>query len=110
MIEGFKTIIYPVKDIARAKALYATLFGKEPSVDAPYYAGFDLDGQHFGLDPHGHANGPVSYAHVSDIEKTLQTLVAAGAQVVQAAKGVGGGRLVAMVKDADGNVTGLIQG
>jgi predicted enzyme related to lactoylglutathione lyase len=53
--------------------------------------------------------GPVCYYHVSDIEKSLQSLLDAGAQVQQAVKNVGGGRLTAWVKDADGNITGLMQ-
>ncbi len=53
--------------------------------------------------------GPVGYWHVNDIKKTLQLLLDAGAQAQQEVKDVGGGKLVASVKDADGNVTGLIQ-
>jgi len=36
-------------------------------------------------------------------------LVDAGAQVHQEVRDVGGGKLIASVKDADGNIIGLIQ-
>jgi predicted enzyme related to lactoylglutathione lyase len=68
--------------------------------------------QEIGLDPNGHNNGmtgPVGYCQVSDIQKSLQLLLDAGAQVQQEVQDVGGGKLIASVKDADGNITGLMQ-
>jgi hypothetical protein len=47
------------------------------------------------------------YCHVDDIKKALQSLLNAGAQPHQAVKDVGGGTLIASVRDADGNVIGL---
>jgi predicted enzyme related to lactoylglutathione lyase len=110
--EGMKTIIYPVKDLAKAKAVFRALLGAEPQVDEPYYVGFAAGGQHVGLDPNGHAKGmagPVGYWHVDDIHAALKGLTGAGAETVQAPTDVGGGRLVATVKDADGNPIGLLQ-
>ena len=69
MTSGLSTVIYPVKDLARAKALYAALLG-EPAMDAPYYVGFQVGDQQLGLDPHGHdqgLTGPVGYWTVDDI-------------------------------------------
>jgi len=112
MSQGIELFVYPVKDIAQAKALYRTLLGTDPYVDGAYYVGFRVGEQEIGLDPHGHAKGmtgPIAYREVSDIEKSLQSLLDAGAQVQQAVKNVGGGRLTAWVKDADGNITGLMQ-
>jgi predicted enzyme related to lactoylglutathione lyase len=112
MSQGIELIVYPVKDIAQAKALYSTLLGTEPYMDGEYYVGFRVGEQEIGLDPHGHAKGltgPVGYRRVDDIQKSLQFLLDAGAQVQQAVKNVGGGRLTALVKDADGNITGLMQ-
>jgi predicted enzyme related to lactoylglutathione lyase len=112
MSEGIKTIIYPVKDLAKAKTLYGGLLGTQPYADAPYYVGFRVGGQEIGLDPNGHAQGmtgPVGYYDVDDIQKTIEGLVGAGAQVQQEPKDVGGGKLIAWVKDADGNVIGLTQ-
>ena len=112
MIQGIKQFNYPVKDIAQAKTLYSRLLGVEPYVDGAYYVGFRVGDQEIGLDPNGHKlglTGPVGFFHVSDIKTTLQALVDAGAQVQQEAKDVGGGMLVAYVKDADNNSIGLIQ-
>lgn len=112
MADGLKTIIYPVKDLARAKTLYSTLLGVTPYADEPYYVGFNVAGQEVGLDPNGHnqgMTGPVGYWHVDDIRKVLNALLDAGAEAQQAVKDVGGGKLIASVKDADGNVIGLIQ-
>jgi predicted enzyme related to lactoylglutathione lyase len=53
--------------------------------------------------------GPVGYWHVDDIEKSLKALLDTGAEVHQEVKDVGGGKLIASVKDADGNGIGLIQ-
>ncbi|MGH8890478.1 MAG: VOC family protein, partial [Acidothermaceae bacterium] len=66
-----------------------------------------------GLDPQGHQkglSGAVVYWHVDDIEQRFKTLLAAGAQEVQAITDFGGGqRLVASVRDVEGNVVGLLQ-
>ncbi|MFI6448439.1 VOC family protein [Kitasatospora sp. NPDC050543] len=112
MTEGIKTIIYPVKDLARAKTLFNSLAGVKPVMDQPYYVGYAVNGQDIGLDPNGHAKGmtgPVAYWHVDDIRATVKTLQAAGAQTLQDPQDVGGGKLTALLKDADGNVIGLIQ-
>jgi predicted enzyme related to lactoylglutathione lyase len=112
MTHGLKTIIHPVRDLAATKALYTTLLGTPPIVDQPWYVGFDVAGQHVGLDPNGHAagmTGPVGYWHVDDIRTSLDALLAAGAALHQETKDVGGGKLVAAVKDQDGNVIGLLQ-
>jgi predicted enzyme related to lactoylglutathione lyase len=112
MPERSTTIIYPVRDLAKAKALFRELLGVEPSMDEAYYVGFDADGRHVGLDPNGHAKGmtgPVSYWPVTDIKGTVQALLDAGAQVQQDVTDVGGGRQVATVTDADGNPIGLMQ-
>ena len=65
--------------------------------------------QEIGLDPNGHKEGMTAYYHVDDINKTLQQLLDAGPQTLQDVKDVGGGKLIASVKDADGNIIGLIQ-
>ena len=112
MNQGMKTIIYPVKDVAKAKKLFSELLGAEPTMDQPYYVGFNIAGQDVGLDPNGHSQGmtgPVAYWNVDDINECLERLLAAGAEALQEVKDVGGGKLIASVKDPDGNVIGLIQ-
>lgn len=110
--QGIKTVLHPVSDLGKAKAVYAALLGLEPQTDSPYYVGFDAEGQHIGLVPDGGPQGmtsPVTYWHVADIEAKLAEVTAAGATVQEAAHEVGGGRMVATFLDVDGNVLGLIQ-
>ncbi len=112
MNHGITTVIYPVKDLEQAKALYSKLLGVAPYADAPYYVGWKLGTMDIGLDPNGHKvglTGPVSYYQVDDIQASLQTLLDAGAQLLQAVKDVGAGKLIASVKDADGNIIGIMQ-
>jgi predicted enzyme related to lactoylglutathione lyase len=105
-------VIYPVKDLDAAKALFSALLGVEPYQDQPYYVGFRVGEQEFGLNPHGHAQGmtgPVGYFVVDDIEARIEELVGLGAELTQDANDVGGGKLIAVLKDADGNPIGLTQ-
>ena len=110
--QGIKTVLHPVSDLAAAKAVYAALLGIQPQADSDYYVGFEAEGQHIGLVPGGGPQGmtsPVAYWHVEDIEAKLAEVTAAGATLKEAARDVGGGRLVATFTDLDGNVLGLIQ-
>src|SRR5258705_13909426 len=110
--QGIKTVLHPVTDLAKAKAVYTALLGVEPQADGPYYVGYDVEGQQIGLVPGGGPQAmtsPVAYWHVPDIEAKLAEVTAAGAAVTEAAHDVGGGRLVATFTDLDGNVLGLIQ-
>jgi len=109
---AMNTLIYPVKDLERAKAVFTTLLGAEPHTDQPYYVGYNVDGQEFALDPNGHGKGltgPVPYWSVDDITGRISALVEAGARVLQEPTNVGGGRQTAVLVDADGNHIGLMQ-
>jgi len=110
--QGIKTVLHPVTDLAKAKAVYTALLGVEPMADAPYYVGYEAEGQQIGLVPGGGPQAmtsPVAYWHVPDIAAKLAEVTAAGAAVKDAPRDVGGGRLVATFTDPDGNVLGLIQ-
>ncbi len=110
--QGVKTILHPVSDLAAAKAVYTALLGVPPQSDAPYYVGFEAEGQHIGLVPGGGPQGmtsPVAYWHVADIAAKLAEVTAAGATLKEPVRDVGGGRLVATFADTDGNMLGLIQ-
>jgi predicted enzyme related to lactoylglutathione lyase len=109
MTEGIQVVIYPVNDVAAAKARFTALLGVEPYADSPYYVGYKSGGQDIGLDPNGHRSGAVGYLRVDDIKARFQSLLDAGAEVNEEVKDVGGGRLVASVKDPDGNLIGLLQ-
>ena len=109
---GIKTVLHPVSDLAKAKAVYTALLGVPPTTEGSYYVGFEAAGQQIGLVPGGGQQGmtsPVAYWHVADIEAKLAEVTAAGATVKDAPRDVGGGRLVATVTDPDGNVLGLLQ-
>jgi predicted enzyme related to lactoylglutathione lyase len=110
--QGIKTVLHPVSDVTKAKAVYTALLGQPPQTDESYYVGYEVAGQHIGLVPGGGPQGmtsPIAYWHVPDIEAKVAELTAAGATVKEAPHDVGGGRLVASVTDADGNVLGVLQ-
>jgi predicted enzyme related to lactoylglutathione lyase len=109
---GIRTVLHPVSDLEKAKAVYTALLGVSPQADAPYYVGYEAAGQHIGLVPGGGPQAmtsPGAYWHVPDIEAKLAEVVAAGATLKDPPRDVGGGRLVATVTDPDGNVLGLLQ-
>lgn len=112
MASGVKTVIYPVSDLERAKAVFGAILNAEPEIDAPYYVQFTTGDQRLGLDPNGHSRGftgSVGYWEVDDIHERFQALLAAGATEHESPRDVGNGALIASVRDADGNVIGLIQ-
>jgi predicted enzyme related to lactoylglutathione lyase len=112
MGKNVNLIVFPVKDLASAKTLYNTLLGVEPYTDSAWYVGYRIGDQEIGLDPNGHRigmDGPAAYWQVDDIRKSLQSLQQAGAKTLREITDVGGGLLVAMLKDADGNIIGLRQ-
>jgi len=102
-------LVYPVKDMAKTKELYTELLGVEPYADQPYYVGFRTGDLEIGLDPNGRTDGPLAYWEVADIRAGLKQLLDAGGQADQDVKDVGGGKLIATVKDANGNTIGLMQ-
>ena len=108
MAQNIKLIVYPVKDIEKAKAFYGKFLDAEPYVASLYYVGYRVGNLEVGLDPNSNV-GPIAYADVEDIKSSLQAMVKVGAEVVQDVKEVGGGLLIAQVKDVDGNVIGLRQ-
>jgi predicted enzyme related to lactoylglutathione lyase len=112
MNRGVETILYPVKDINRAKKMFSRLLNVEPEVDQPYYVGYQLGNQQIGLVPNGHSQGnegPTVYYTVSDIQQSKQLLLEAGGKIIQDIRDMGGGKLVATVCEPEGNIIGLIQ-
>ena len=102
-------VVFPAKNLDATKKLFSTMLGSEPYVDEPYYVGYRTGDFEFGLDPNADGNGPICYWEVSDIEATVQSLVAAGAVVAQPPHNVGGGLQVATLTDPSGSVIGLRQ-
>jgi predicted enzyme related to lactoylglutathione lyase len=101
-------MVYPTSDPEKSKKLFNAFLGVDPYIDGEYYIGYRVGDQEIGLDPNA-SEGPIGYIDTADIQGALKTLVEAGAEVVQDAMDVGGGLLVARLKDADGNPFGLRQ-
>ena len=111
-MNGCSLIVYPVRDLKSATAFYRTLLGVEPYVEQEYYAGFRVGELEVGLDPQGHrhgSTGALAYWSVDDAAASLRTLIDAGAEKVQDATDVGYGKIIAIAKDADGSLIGLLQ-
>jgi predicted enzyme related to lactoylglutathione lyase len=107
------TLIYPVAGLEAAKRVFTTLLGTQPHTDESYYVGYTVEGQEIALDPNGHRKGltgATPFWSVDDLEATIASLTEAGASVSQKPTEVGGGRTVAVLADADGNMIGLMQG
>ena len=112
MNKGVRTIIYPAKDLAKAKVLFRNFLGVEPYADQPYYVGFKVGDQDVGLVPNSSAQGQAgmtAFYYVDNIQQSLQSLLEGGAKVQQDIKDVGGGRRIASAMDQDGNIIGLMQ-
>jgi predicted enzyme related to lactoylglutathione lyase len=109
MNKAVKTIIYPVKDVNEAKTLFRKLLEVEPYADQSYYVGFKVGDQDIGLVPSNPEAGMTAFYHVDNIKNSLQILLDGGGTVIQDVKNVGGGRLIASIRDKDSNIIGLIQ-
>jgi predicted enzyme related to lactoylglutathione lyase len=108
MANTIQIIVFPVKDVEKAKKFYNTFLGTEPYVDSPYYVGYKVGDMEVGLDPNA-TGGSISYIDVDDIKTSLQAMSESGAEIVQDPTDVGAGLLIAKIKDADGTVVGLRQ-
>jgi predicted enzyme related to lactoylglutathione lyase len=108
MAQEIKVIVYPVSDVEKAKSFYSAFLGTKPYVDSPYYIGYRVGDFELGLDPNSKV-GPIAYIDVTDIKSSIESMVEAGAEIVQEPKDVANGLLVAQLKDADGNMIGFRQ-
>lgn len=110
MIQGLRTISYPVRDLAKAKGWFTEVLGVAPYFDQPFYVGFSVGGFELGLVPDGEpgTQGSIAYWGVDDIESEVARIVGLGATLYSAIQDVGEGIKVADVKDPFGNLFGLI--
>ncbi|MCO4746131.1 MAG: SRPBCC domain-containing protein [Proteobacteria bacterium] len=111
MMQGLRTVVFPVRDLDESKAFYEALLGCAPYFDEPFYVGFSVDGYELGLLPDEDAcstNGARAYWGVADLETTLHRAVELGATVLSSPEDVGGGIRLASVVDPSGNRLGLI--
>jgi predicted enzyme related to lactoylglutathione lyase len=90
MTHNIKLLVYPVKDVEKAKAFYGKFLDMEPYVASAYYVGYRVGEMEVGLDPNSNV-GPVAYVDVKDIKSSLQAMTETGAEIVQDVKDVGGG-------------------
>lgn len=112
MFQGLRTVIYPVSDLAKAKAWYTALIGHGPYFDQPFYVGYTVGGFELALDPNGKASsgdGPVTYWGVEDIEAAYRRLRTLGAGEHTPIADVGDDIRTAVVTDPFGNTLGIIQ-
>lgn len=111
-ILGLRTAIYQVPDINAAKNWYTDVFETEPYFDEPFYVGFDIGGFELGLQSDEarteKIESVVAYWGVENVRQEFDRFIAAGATVVEEPQEVGGGIVVAKVKDPWGNIIGLI--
>ena len=114
MFLGLRTVKYDVQDMAKAKEWYGKVFGVQPYFDEPaYYVGYNIGGYELGLVPEAKAAtkrdaAGVAYWGVEDIRASYKRLLDLGATSVSDVQDVGGGILVAEVRDPFGNVLGII--
>lgn len=105
-------LVFGVGDLAAARTLWDAVLGVEPYVDSPYYVGYRVGGVEIGLDPNAARQGttsPITYWTTDDVDGRVEDLVAAGATVQRPPGDVGGGQVVAVLADANGNLLGLRQ-
>ncbi|WP_348693861.1 VOC family protein [Duganella fentianensis] len=110
MIKGLRTAIYPVADLAAAKAWYESVFGVAPYFDQPFYVGFSIGGFELGLIPDGSTgtSGSMVYWGVDDIDAEVARITALGAAIHGAIQDVGGGIRTVELADPFGNLLCLI--
>ncbi len=111
MIQGLRTIKYPVADLGKAKAWFADVFGCAPYFDQPFYVGFAIGGFELGLVPDGQpgTQGATAFWGVDCIEEEVSRIVGLGASILAPIMEVGEGIKVAELQDPFGNVLGLIE-
>jgi predicted enzyme related to lactoylglutathione lyase len=111
MIQGLRTVVYPVTDLARGKEWYGRVLGVAAYFDEPFYVGFSVGGFELGLIPDGQpgTTGLLTYWGVADIAAEMARLQQLGAAVDEPAKDVGGGIKVGSVLDPFGNRFGVIE-
>jgi len=111
MIQGLRTVVYHVGDLAKAKSWYSKVLSAEPYFDQPFYVGYSVGGFELGLVPDGTPGpgGSVAYWGVSDAAAELRRLEEMGAAIREKLQNVGEGILVAAVEDPFGNTFGIIE-
>ncbi len=112
-MNGLRTIVYRVPDLAAAKEWYGKAFNVKAYFDEPYYVGFNIGGFELGLQPGEGENKDavhhISYWGTDDLSKSMDSFKIAGATILEDAEDVGGGIKVAVMADPWGNPIGMIE-
>ena len=110
MIQGLRTVIYPVSQLAEATEWYRRVLERAPYFDQPFYVGFEVGGFELGLVPDGVPGtaGATAYWGTLDADAEFARLIGLGATVDTPVAEVGGGIRVATVCDPYGNLFGII--
>ncbi len=107
MSQIIKLIVFPAKDLEMARTFYTDFLEVEPYADSQYYVGYKTDDLEFGLDPY--AKNIIIYKDVDDIKECIEHCLAHGCKMHEDSKDVGGGLLIAQLKDPNGNIFGVRQ-
>ena len=110
---GLRTVIYKVPDFRKATDWYSQVLNAKPYFDEPFYVGFNAAGYELGLQPSQNQHDTLTdtiavYWGVADVSNAYQRLLILGAQSHEEPTEVGGGIVVATVKDPWGNLFGII--
>lgn len=111
---GLRTTIYKVSDIEKAIKWYSDFLGFEPYFDEPFYVGFNVAGYELGLQPEEEvqstekADSVITYWGVDNVSESYKSLTSLGAEPHEEPTEVGGGIIVATLKDPWSNIIGLI--
>jgi lactoylglutathione lyase len=107
---GLRTTIYKVSDMEKAKKWYSDFLGFEPYFDEPFYVGFNVAGYELGLQPEEEAQSTEKSDSwgVENVSESYQALISLGANRHEEPNDVGGGIIVASLKDPWTNIIGLI--
>ncbi|XYJ09159.1 VOC family protein [Telluria sp. B2] len=111
MIQGLRTVIYPVTELVEATEWYRRVLDRAPYFDQPFYVGFEVGGFELGLVPDGVPGtaGATAYWGTVDAEAEVARLANLGATVESPVADVGEGIRVATVRDPYGNLFGIIE-
>lgn len=112
-VQGLRTVVYFVEDLAAAATWYARMLEIQPHFDTPYYVGFNVGGYELGLHPlEGEATGAggtQAYWGVPDVAAAYARLIELGAEPHKEIQDVGEGIKLATVRDPWGNIFGVIE-
>jgi len=108
-LQGLRTVIYPVVNLAESKEWWIQLLGEKPYFDEPFYVGFNVAGYELGLLPGAsQSDGAQVYWGVEDVAEAVREAIVLGATELSPPTDVGEGITTATVRIPDGSVVGYI--